>query len=613
MNSSLSLTGRKSTTTAVAKSRSLGSNSAIGSPNSLTQPQQHQPSLRPSNRRRQPIKSSTTYIIILLLISIVGIQIYLMAIHVNQPTTATVTSSKMSELAKLRKANRGTTRGSTSSRHSSKQRRPLPRQRNSKQGGAIGGRINNNLVDDHPGTDPNNSALCLLTKDDVDILPEWIAYHYHTLRLRHLIVAVDPSSEEFPSQLLLKFKTLLPDLYIEEWHDENYLPEYFTKDKNYSMVPNFMGRSIQHMTFGEWTIKEKVRPIIVRDMTIINKHRFRQVKFVTKCLHRLLSIRNQQQGSSYADSNDEQEHPPITRFVSPLDSDEYIVINPRILSKIFPNNTTATTASAILNGEQTQKEETWKTVESGSVIDFLANRIDTNGDEGADNDYSKFHEYIYYKQPPAGQQQMQPVRLKSDDKTEGSSEQVYEGDGSCIPVPRLLFGSVEDSFNNSTRSIRSTSSTPGRFNVSKFETLRWKYHAPYLNEYNYIQKVVIDLSKLPKASSTRQQNGDGGEYDLDTLLSWLGNPGGVGYSSTPYKDFAYSVHQPSWIHCPPETTDGLDHPLFGSITPLSINHYLGSWERYDTRDDKRRSERVSFVSQLDNDMASPALDILFVL
>ena len=57
--------------------------------------------------------------------------------------------------------------------------------------------------------------------------------------------------------------------------------------------------------------------------------------------------------------------------------------------------------------------------------------------------------------------------------------------------------------------------------------------------------------------------------------------------------FRISVHQPSWIHCPPETKDGLDHPIFGATTPLSINHYLGSWERYDTRDDKRRSERVS--------------------
>jgi hypothetical protein len=32
--------------------------------------------------------------------------------------------------------------------------------------------------------------------DDLDILPEWIAYHYHALGLRHLVVAVDPETKQ---------------------------------------------------------------------------------------------------------------------------------------------------------------------------------------------------------------------------------------------------------------------------------------------------------------------------------------------------------------------------------------------------------------------------------
>jgi hypothetical protein len=54
--------------------------------------------------------------------------------------------------------------------------------------------------------DPSNLDLspqatfsaCLLIKDDNDILSEWIAYHYHVLKMRRLVVAVDPLSIESP-------------------------------------------------------------------------------------------------------------------------------------------------------------------------------------------------------------------------------------------------------------------------------------------------------------------------------------------------------------------------------------------------------------------------------
>ena len=45
-------------------------------------------------------------------------------------------------------------------------------------------------------------SACLLTKDDNDILNEWIAYPYHVLGLQYIIVAVDAKSETSPSALL---------------------------------------------------------------------------------------------------------------------------------------------------------------------------------------------------------------------------------------------------------------------------------------------------------------------------------------------------------------------------------------------------------------------------
>lgn len=69
-------------------------------------------------------------------------------------------------------------------------------------------------------------AACLLIKDDNEILNEWIAYHYHSLNMRFLIVAVDPHSSQSPSPILDKWK-LLTDLNIIEWSDDKYMPKYF--------------------------------------------------------------------------------------------------------------------------------------------------------------------------------------------------------------------------------------------------------------------------------------------------------------------------------------------------------------------------------------------------
>lgn len=49
-------------------------------------------------------------------------------------------------------------------------------------------------------------AACLLVMDDNHFLIEWLAYHYHVLPLRHLIVAVDPRSQTSPAEILSRWK-----------------------------------------------------------------------------------------------------------------------------------------------------------------------------------------------------------------------------------------------------------------------------------------------------------------------------------------------------------------------------------------------------------------------
>jgi hypothetical protein len=72
-------------------------------------------------------------------------------------------------------------------------------------------------VESNASVSPFNFSACLLIKDDNQILPEWIAYHYTVLPLRHLIVAVDPFSLTSPKPILDEFSRLGMD--IEVWRD----------------------------------------------------------------------------------------------------------------------------------------------------------------------------------------------------------------------------------------------------------------------------------------------------------------------------------------------------------------------------------------------------------
>ena len=91
-------------------------------------------------------------------------------------------------------------------------------------------------VDDHPMEDSRSTPMddnpppslgnetfsaCLLVMDDNHRLVEWLAYHYHVLPLRYLIVAVDPRSRTSPTEILNRYRKL--GMYIQEWTDHDFL------------------------------------------------------------------------------------------------------------------------------------------------------------------------------------------------------------------------------------------------------------------------------------------------------------------------------------------------------------------------------------------------------
>jgi hypothetical protein len=65
-------------------------------------------------------------------------------------------------------------------------------------------------------------SACLLIMDDNHFLIEWLAYHFHALPLRRLIVAVDPRSQTSPTAILDRYRDR-GLINITEWTDTDFM------------------------------------------------------------------------------------------------------------------------------------------------------------------------------------------------------------------------------------------------------------------------------------------------------------------------------------------------------------------------------------------------------
>jgi hypothetical protein len=80
-------------------------------------------------------------------------------------------------------------------------------------------------------------GACLLIKDDNHWLIEWIAFHYHVLPLRYLIVAIDPDSKTSPRKILERWKRSQL-MTIKVWNDQVFMPETIPKSMLKAYVNN---------------------------------------------------------------------------------------------------------------------------------------------------------------------------------------------------------------------------------------------------------------------------------------------------------------------------------------------------------------------------------------
>ena len=98
-------------------------------------------------------------------------------------------------------------------------------------------------------------SACILWMDDNHRLIEWIAYHYYTLKLRYLVVAVDSNSKTTPDEILQRWNgtthrhntnnTDIPQrMMILKWTDKDYMPDSVRSD--HQRTNNSNSSSLSH-------------------------------------------------------------------------------------------------------------------------------------------------------------------------------------------------------------------------------------------------------------------------------------------------------------------------------------------------------------------------------
>jgi hypothetical protein len=131
----------------------------------------------------------------------------------------------------------------------------------------------------------------LIIKDDNVLLPEWLAYHYAVMPLRHLVVAADPLSLTSPKPILDAFKEQLPDFSFDLWTGNHYWIE------------------------GRWTVN-RIAQFDPYNHT--REHAFgvyiqRQRAFYTRCMQHLKDTKHDRHNTTWA---------------AIFDTDEYFTFNP---------------------------------------------------------------------------------------------------------------------------------------------------------------------------------------------------------------------------------------------------------------------------------------------
>lgn len=272
--------------------------------------------------------------------------------------------------------------------------------------------------------DDDSFSACLLVMGDNHLLVEWLAYHYTTLPLKRLIVAMDPRSATSPLPVLERWKGKIN---YTTWADNDYADEEELQKNGCKMKENAELRAkLANKTLGK-KVLETVHWTWV--------HRLRQPMFMHACAKQL-----RKENRSWAVY---------------IDTDEYLVVNN------YP----------ILHGHL-----------KNSFMRLAPHRalgIDTT--RYTNTSLQNESEYYKAEYPPMTSLQMLQSIIKYN-ITENTTGTTYQPDyhhmhqSGCIGVPRIPV-SIKES---TTEEIQNQ--VPTVYNASKFSTFSMRH----LHDFHHI-------------------------------------------------------------------------------------------------------------------------------
>lgn len=446
-------------------------------------------------------------------------------------------------------------------------------------------------------------SACLLVNDENPRLPEWIAYHYLTLPLVSLIVAVDPASRSSPSEILLQWKMELK-LDVHLWPEKRYLPKsmrgpcptpddankclWHHRDRQQHFVNRCMAEHKrlnrtwvlltdvdEYLVFNQARKDDPVMPsdeapegIPIMsswkyhtngDMTIpdlggvvdgmVNGKYWRTMPLKPETDvdygNVVVDVFNQKHflrdDVAHLESTSLTEAPPgVPTATDPLLAGKGLYV--KIYNDTYDNNADGAFVPIVID---------WK-IGDKKRRNFYGGHLftDTKGRKYfMENEHKFWPPHYLTKYSMAAR-----ARLPSVDdgttvldvlKAEAKEDYVKGALGPCLSIPRLLYGSREDETKNST-------AAPEGFDEKDFVTLRYRYHAPKGEfEASKFGKTIIDVSRVPIKS-------------LQTK--------------------ALNIHRPLTYYCRKD-------PMRYSVSLFRVNHYLDSFEAYSYRNDARSTQR----------------------
>jgi len=282
--------------------------------------------------------------------------------------------------------------------------------------------------------DPSFSA-CLLIMDDNHLLIEWLAYHYTTLPLRRLIIAIDPRSATSPLPVLERWKGRIN---YTLWHDNDYVGDEILQTEGCNYKGNEETRALKANTT---VTKRKLRKEFW--MWI---HRLRQPTFMHACAEQL-----------------RKENRSWTMYI---DTDEYLIVNKfPILHEHLKNSFLELTP---------QREGEGRGSDSNNNTNTNLRSLQNDTDYPPMTSLQMLEDIVKYN-----------VTWNIKSSSWLDYHKMYQS--GCIGLPRMTVRTKDSTAEQVQNQI------PSVYNASRFSTLRFRH---INNERQTNGKYIVDLSRV---------------------------------------------------------------------------------------------------------------------